>query len=190
MDRLRVRGAPPDESWSGPFHDERRDSPSLPPRFDERPPRRSGDSRANLGRRYPQRPRDGDDERFTRPPGRRRDAGSGMSGPPRGPSGSGPQWSEPGDDEWLERPVRRARRPSRDAWEPGPRATRPGKPKKKKKPPLTPEQKRRRLYRYLALLGVMGFAGLGGVSLSFSLVVVAVISLVCCLPCAALFLYF
>lgn len=35
----------------------------------------------------------------------------------------------------------------------------------------------------------MGFAGLGGASLSFSLVVVGVICLVICLPCAALFLY-
>jgi hypothetical protein len=35
----------------------------------------------------------------------------------------------------------------------------------------------------------MGFASLGGASLSFSLVAVGVISLVCCLPCAALFLY-
>ncbi|HEY7126807.1 MAG TPA: hypothetical protein VH540_22910 [Ktedonobacterales bacterium] len=189
MNDLRVRGAQPQIFWGEPFHDYRADSPSSPPRFNERPPRRSGDSGANLGRRYPQRPPERDDGPLNRPP-RRRDSGFGVNGPPRGPSGSNPQWFEPDDDEWSERPARPARRPSRDQWEPDPRPTRRPRPSQKKpKRPLTPEEKRRRWFRYLALLGVMGFASLGGASLSFSLVAVGVISLVCCLPCAALFLY-
>jgi hypothetical protein len=198
MTYLRVRGAPPSEPWDEALYDERADSSSAPPRLYERPPRRSGDSGANLGRRSPQRPPDWDEGRFNRPPRRRGDSGSGATRPPRGPFGSGAQWSEPGDEEWAGRPARPARRPSRDQWGPGPRPADQGGPGARlarrrrppqKKPPLTPEEKQRRWFRYLALLGVMGFASLGGVSLSFSLVVIGVISLICCLPCAALFLY-
>jgi hypothetical protein len=75
-------------------------------------------------------------------------------------------------------------------WEPGPGARSPRQKRPaQKKLPLTPLEKRRRWLRYAALLGVMLFASVGGASLSYNLVALGVLSLVFCLPCAALFLY-
>ncbi len=189
MPTLRGRGAPPVAPWSEAPQDERADSPFFPPRSGGRPPRRSGDWGPNPGRRFPKRPIEEDEADIPRLPRRRGDAGSGEYGPPRRPFGSGAQWSEPDDDEWSERPARRGMRPPREAQRSGPRPPR-NRRSRPKKPPLTPAEKRRRWFRYLALLGVMGFAALGGAALSFSLMVLGVISLVLCLPCAALFLYF